>query len=189
MPETGEGKRIVTDRIRIEVADITRLCVDAVVNAANDRLAPGGGVDGAIRRAAGPALTRATAALGGCPTGEAVVTGGFGLPAQFVIHTAGPVWAGGEQGEGELLARCYRAVLTRAVEIGARTVAFPAISTGVYGFPADLAAEIATREAAAFLDGCQDIESVVLVAFDAAAVGVLAAALRRTVVRSSTGRR
>ena len=179
----------MTDRIRIEVADITRLGVDAVVNAANERLAPGGGVDGAIRRAAGPGLTEATAALGGCPTGEAVVTGAFGLPARHVIHTVGPVWAGGEQGEGELLARCYRAALARAVEIGARTVAFPAISTGIYGFPADLAAEIATRETAAFLDGCQEIESVVLVAFDDAAAAVLTAALRRTAVRSSTGRR
>ncbi len=179
----------MTDRIRIEVADITRLGVDAVVNAANERLAPGGGVDGAIRRAAGPGLTEATAALGGCPTGEAVVTGAFGLPARYVIHTAGPVWDDGERGEVELLARCYRAALARAVEIGARTVAFPAISTGIYGFPADLAAEIATRETAAFLDGCQEIESVVLVAFDDAAAAVLTAALRRTAVRSSTGRR
>ena len=126
-------------RPRLEAAqgDITLEQVDAVVNAANARLAGGGGVDGAIHRAAGAAqLQAACRAIGGCSPGQAVVTDGFALPARFIIHTVGPVWHGGTSGEPETLASCYRAALSRADEMGARSVAFPAISTGVYGYPA-----------------------------------------------------
>jgi len=124
-------------------ADITTLRVDAIVNAANRWLRPGGGVDGAIHRAAGPELEAACGAIGGCPTGEARVTPRFGLPARWVIHTAGPVWRGGGEGEASLLARCYTSSLEAALNCGAHSVAFPAISTGVYGFPRERAAAIA----------------------------------------------
>jgi O-acetyl-ADP-ribose deacetylase (regulator of RNase III) len=124
-------------------ADITTLRVDAIVNAANRWLRPGGGVDGTIHRAAGPELEAACEAIGGCPTGEARVTPGFGLPTRWVIHTAGPVWRGGGAGEASLLSRCYRSCLEAASERGARSIAFPAISTGVYGFPRERAAAIA----------------------------------------------
>jgi O-acetyl-ADP-ribose deacetylase (regulator of RNase III) len=144
-------------------ADITALTVDAVVNAANAALIPGGGVDGAINAAAGPELAAAMGTHGGCPTGDAKATPGFRLPARWVIHTVGPVWRGGEGGESELLESCYRRSLEVAVELGARSVAFPAISTGVYGYPADEAAEIAVTTVRAF-EG--PIERVVLCAFD-----------------------
>lgn len=124
-------------------ADITTLRVDAIVNAANRWLRPGGGVDGAIHRAAGPELEAACGAIGGCPTGEARVTPGFGLPARWVIHTAGPVWRGGGEGEERLLARCYASSLEAAMGCAARSIAFPAISTGIYGFPRERAAAIA----------------------------------------------
>lgn len=145
--------------------DITRQDVDAVVNAANRHLVPGGGVDGAIHRAAGPGLAEACAALGGCPPGEARATPGFGLRARFVIHTVGPVWQGGGAGEEAILASCYRRSLEVADQLGAATVAFPAISTGVYGFPADRAAAIAVATV-----GATDtqVEEVRLVAFDPA---------------------
>jgi O-acetyl-ADP-ribose deacetylase (regulator of RNase III) len=129
--------------IRIVTADITGLAVDAIVNAANASLLGGGGVDGAIHRAAGPQLLEACRHLGGCPTGEARVTPGFGLPAEWIIHTVGPVWHGGGTGESELLRGCYRSALALAREKGARTVAFPGISTGVYGYPKEEAAGIA----------------------------------------------
>ncbi len=153
---------------RLEAAqgDITGEQVDAVVNAANAQLAGGGGVDGAIHRAAGAAQLRAACqAIGGCPPGQAVVTDGFGLPARFIIHTVGPVWHGGTSGEPETLASCYRTALRLADEIGALSVAFPAISTGVYGYPPELAAALAVTTVGA---ADTDVTLVRFVAFDAA---------------------
>ena len=157
----------MSGRLTVIRGDITKLDVDAVVNAANRVLAPGAGVDGAIRRAAGPEINRATAAIGGCPTGEARITNGFDLPAKWVIHTVGPVWSGGGASEPELLASCYISSLALAAEHGARRVAFPAISTGIYGFPSEQAAAIAVREVLAFLAGSDQIDEVILVAFGA----------------------
>jgi O-acetyl-ADP-ribose deacetylase (regulator of RNase III) len=150
--------------IRSWQGDITTLEVDAIVNAANRELVRGSGVCGAIFRGAGPALDEACAAVGGCATGDAVATPGFDLPARWVIHAVGPVWHGGGDGEEAQLASCYRRVVEVAAEIGARTVAIPAISTGIYGFPADRAAELAVEALRASADPA--VDEVVLVAFD-----------------------
>lgn len=152
-------------RIDVVEGDITRMEVDAIVNAANRSLLGGGGVDGAIHRAAGPALLGETRTLGGCEPGDAKITGGYDLPARHVIHTVGPVWRGGDENEDETLASCYRRSLEVAAVNGVRTIAFPAISTGAFGFPLERATRIAVREVAAFLEGDQSIERVTFVTF------------------------
>jgi O-acetyl-ADP-ribose deacetylase (regulator of RNase III) len=152
----------MTARIEVIQADITILPADAIVNAANSSLLGGGGVDGAIHHAAGPRLLKATRMIGGCPTGQARLTPGFDLPAKWVIHTVGPVWQGGHAGEDEILASCYRESLKLAVSVEARTVAFPAISTGAYGFPMERAARIAIDEIGANLDQFPQIERVLI---------------------------
>ncbi|MFO7536167.1 MAG: O-acetyl-ADP-ribose deacetylase [Kiritimatiellia bacterium] len=146
--------------------DITKLSLDAIVNAANESLLGGGGVDGAIHRAAGPELLEACRKLGGCPTGEARLTPGFRLPARHIIHTVGPVWHGGKQGEAEQLASCYQKTLELASAEGMRSLAFPAISTGVYGFPKERAAEIALRTCAAFARTPSSLKMILFACFD-----------------------
>jgi O-acetyl-ADP-ribose deacetylase (regulator of RNase III) len=152
-------------RIEIVEGDITKLDVDAIVNAANDRLAPGGGVCGAIHRAAGPELAKECAKIGGCPTGEARITKGYRLKARHVIHAVGPVWHGGAQREDELLASCYTRSLALAVKHKLTSIAFPAISTGIYGFPPDRAARVAVKAIADFLARDKTIDKVVLCCF------------------------
>ena len=153
-------------RIEIILGDITKLQVDAIVNAANTTLLGGGGVDGAIHRAAGPGLLEECRKLQGCPTGEAKITGGYCLPARYVIHTVGPVYRDGKQGEPELLASCYRNSLRLAVAHHLKTLAFPCISTGVYRFPKGKAAGIALREIGDFLVHNTDFEKITAVCFE-----------------------
>jgi O-acetyl-ADP-ribose deacetylase len=155
------------ERITVAQGDITKQDVDAIVNAANTSLLGGGGVDGAIHRAAGPGLLAECRTLGGCPTGEARITKGYNLPARWVIHTAGPVWNDGMHNEDDLLASCYRSCLALAVQHAVRTIAFPAISTGIYGFPLERATRIAITETARFLAGNAEIEEVRFVCFGA----------------------
>ena len=164
---TGQGT------IRIWQGDITTLSVDVIVNAANRPLLGGGGVDGAIHRAAGPGLLAECRQIGGCPTGEARITAGHDLPARHVIYTVGPVWQGGAQGEDDLLASAYRNSLDLAREHGLTSIAFPAISTGIYGFPAGRAARIALQTIHTHGQGLD----VTLVAFDTASAGILTEAL------------
>jgi O-acetyl-ADP-ribose deacetylase (regulator of RNase III) len=171
----------IQERIELVQGDITTLQVDAIVNAANTSLLGGGGVDGAIHRAGGPAILQECKKIrerqGGCPTGEAVITTGGKLTARFVIHTVGPVWRGGRDGEPELLAACYRNSLRLAVENGVRSLAFPGISTGVYGYPRELAAGTAIREVQAFLTRDESLEKVVFVCFDRESRAIYASAL------------
>ena len=152
-------------RIHIVIADITKLQVDAIANAANTTLLGGGGVDGAIHRAAGPELLEECRKIGGCPTGEARITKGYNLPAKFVIHTVGPVWYGGNNREAEKLASCYRNSLKLALENDIHTIAFPAISTGVYGYPIEQACRIALNEISSFLKESQTDIEVTLACF------------------------
>jgi O-acetyl-ADP-ribose deacetylase (regulator of RNase III) len=164
-------------RIEIFQGDITTLAVDAIVNAANDRLAPGGGVCGAIHRAAGPELARDCAAIGRCPTGEARITKGYRLAARHVIHAVGPVWHGGGEGEDDKLAGCYRHSLDLARDEGLSSIAFPAISTGIYGYPLARATGIAAATVEAWLAAQPDFGKVVFAVFGAEAEGAYRAAL------------
>jgi O-acetyl-ADP-ribose deacetylase len=167
----------LAERMSVQVGDITRLGVDAIVNAANERLLPGGGVCGAIHRAAGPDLEVACRAIGHCPTGAAVITPGFGLQARHVIHAVGPVWQGGGAGEEALLRGCYTTSLSLAAEAGAREIAFPAISTGIFGYPLELATRTAIGTVAVFLAGRQQPDRVIFCCFDEGAATIYRKAL------------
>jgi O-acetyl-ADP-ribose deacetylase (regulator of RNase III) len=169
---------MVQDRIQVIEGDLTQSKVDAIVNAANTTLLGGGGVDGAIHRAAGPQLLEECQTLGGCPTGQAKITRGYRLPARHVIHTVGPVWRDGRHGEDELLASCYRNALALADQHGLKSVAFPAISTGAYGFPLDRATRIAVTEVKQFLEHHPRFERVIFACFGQRAFAGYQAAVR-----------
>ena len=170
----------MTERLEIVEGDITKLAVDAIVNAANESLLGGGGVDGAIHRAAGPELLVECRTLSGCPTGEAKITKGYKLPAKHVIHTVGPVWHGGGRGEDDLLTSCYQRSLEIAAANGLTSVAFPAISTGIYGFPADRAAVIAVKTVRDFLANSDLPEKVIFCCFGRASMDAHQAAMTET---------
>ena len=169
----------VSSRIAVIEGDITQQRVDAIVNAANTTLLGGGGVDGAIHRVAGPELLAECRTLGGCATGQAKITKGYKLPAKCVIHTVGPVWRDGNHNEDELLASCYRGCFALVEQHGIKTVAFPCISAGAYGFPMDRAARIAVRETKSFLERNYSVEQVILVCFGASALEIYRAALHK----------
>ena len=166
------------DRIEVVEGDITRQAVEAIVNAANTTLLGGGGVDGAIHRAAGPELLAECRTLGGCATGQAKITQGYRLPAKWVIHTVGPVWRDGRHAEDELLASCYRSCFALAEQHRIRSIAFPSISTGAYGFPIERAARIAVSETKKFMQGNTAVEKVLLVCFGKSAYDTYAKAVR-----------
>ena len=172
--------RPLEERLAVVLGDITLQQVDAIVNAANSSLLGGGGVDGAIHAAAGPQLLAECRTLGGCPTGEAKITKGYRLPARHVIHTVGPVWQGGDRDEDELLAGCYRNSLALAERHGLRTVAFPSISTGAFGFPVERAARLAVREIREALTRNASLERVMVVCFDRRTYDCYRAALSET---------
>lgn len=173
----------MNERLQVIQGDITRQCVDAIVNAANCSLLGGGGVDGAIHRAAGPGLLAECRTLNGCQTGKAKITKGYRLEAKFVIHTPGPVWRGGSHGEEELLSSCYRSCLELASENGCATVDFPSISTGVYRFPLDKASKIAVGTIMEYLEKHPEIERVRMVCFDPDTAGYYRAALAQAGVK------
>ncbi len=176
------------DKLQIVKGDITKIAADAIVNAANSSLLGGGGVDGAIHRAAGPELLQECRTLGGCPTGQARITAGYRLPVRYVIHTVGPVWHGGGHHEEHLLELCYRSSLALALKHHVRTLAFPSISTGAYGFPIERAAPIAIRETMHFLEAHPDaIDRVTFVCFSSDDANTYGAALERMSAGRSTG--
>lgn len=168
------------ERLKIILGDITQCATDAIVNAANTSLLGGGGVDGAIHRAAGPELLAECRTLGGCKTGEAKATRAYRLPCRYVIHTPGPIWHGGKSNEDTLLANCYRNCLTTASKLGCKTLAFPSISTGVYHFPVERASRIAIHTILQYLAAHDEIESVAVVCFDSTTLAAYQAALAET---------